>query len=254
MKNKKTLLVLLAPMFFGVACTSTQVGHHAPHWSYEGHTSAEHWADLESDYKECKLGKNQSPIDIYTGATDKSNLPPIKSAYKASAGELVNNGHTIQIDLADAGGAALSNGEYKIAQFHFHTPSEEKVNGLSYPLVAHMVHKNAAGNLAVVAVLFKEGKENAALKDIFSRLPAKEGKVALSSSFDPSKLLPSNLSYFAFTGSLTTPPCSEGVSWHVLQNPVEMSAAQLNAFKSIYKMNARPVQPLNGRKIYNVAQ
>jgi carbonic anhydrase len=254
MTNKKTLLALLVPMFFGVACTTTEVAHHAPHWTYEGHTSAEHWGDMQSDFAECKLGKNQSPIDIYAGATEKANLAPIKPAYKSSAADLVNNGHTIQIDLTDAGGASLSNGDYKISQFHFHTPSEEKINGLSYPLVAHMVHKNAAGNLAVVAVLFKEGKENAALKDVFSRLPPKEGKAALATGFDPSKLLPTNLSYFSFTGSLTTPPCSEGVSWHVLKNPVEMSAAQINAFKNIYRMNARPVQPLNGRKVLSVGQ
>ncbi len=225
---------------------------HAPHWSYEGHTAPKHWADLEEKFVGCKLGHEQSPIDIQTKAAVKADLSPIKPAYVASAAELVNNGHTIQINLADGGFAALPSGEYKLLQFHFHTPSEEKINGKNFPLVAHLVHKSAEGNLAVIAVLFKQGKENAALKDIFAALPATEGKEALKTPFDASSILPASLGFYAFKGSLTTPPCSEGVAWHVLKQPVEMSADQIAAFKKIFKMNARPVQPLNGRKIQEV--
>ena len=148
--------------------------------------------------------------------------------------------------------ASLSNGNYKLLQFHFHTPSEEKIDGKSFPMVAHLVHKNEAGNLAVIGVLFKAGKENAALKEIFAKLPAAEGKEPLADKFDATALLPSSLAYFSFNGSLTTPPCSEGVSWHVLKTPVEMSPKQISAFKKIFKMNARPVQPLNDRKVIEV--
>lgn len=247
MKTTKLLLALLVSVGCGITFAADK--HEAPHWAYEGHGGAEHWADLDKGFAECKLGKEQSPIDISTKGVEKANLAPIKPAYKASAGELVNNGHTIQVNLADAGSIIVPTGEYKVLQFHFHTPSEEKIDGKNFPLVAHLVHKNAAGQLAVVAVLFKEGKENAALKDIFNALPAHEGKEALKANFDVSKVLPATLGYYTFKGSLTTPPCSEGVAWHVLKTPVEMSAAQINAFKKVFKMNARPVQPLNGRKI-----
>jgi carbonic anhydrase len=204
---------------------------------------------LDQGFAECKLGKEQSPIDIQTKGVEKASLAPIKPAYTASAGELVNNGHTIQINLADGGTVNVPTGDYKVLQFHFHTPSEEKINGKNFPLVAHLVHKNAAGKLAVVAVLFKQGKENLALKDIFNALPAQEGKEALKANVDLSAVLPPTLGYYTFNGSLTTPPCSEGVAWHVLKTLVEISANQLKAFKKIFKMNARPVQPLNGRKI-----
>ena len=220
---------------------------HAPHWGYDK-TAA--WGDLSAEFKECKLGKEQSPIDISTKATDKTKLPAIGFNYKAGAGTVVNNGHTVQVDLADAGSAKLAGGDYPLLQFHFHTPSEEKIDGKNYPMVAHLVHKNAGGSLAVVAVLFREGRENAALKSVLGSMPAKEGgKAALKSAFNPAAFLPKNQGYYAFKGSLTTPPCSEGVAWQVLKEPVELSKAQINSFQKLYKMNARPVQPLNGRKI-----
>ena len=124
-----------------------------PHWDY---SEVAKWGDLAEDYKTCKLGANQSPIDIKTTATEKASLSPIKTSYKAVTGEVVNNGHTIQVNLKDAGSAAVPSGSYNLLQFHFHTPSEEKINGANYPMVAHLVHKNEAGNLAVIAVLFKE--------------------------------------------------------------------------------------------------
>lgn len=218
-------------------------------WGYEGHGRPSHWGDLQEDFATCKLGKEQSPINIATKSAKKAELPPIKTRYRASGGEIVNNGHTIQVDLGNGGSAELSNRVYKLVQFHFHTPSEEKIDGKNYPMVAHLVHRDDAGNLAVVAVLFKRGRENAALKSIFQRLPAKEGEAPLSESIDTTRLLPPNRAYYAFKGSLTTPPCSEGVSWYVLKQAVELSAGQIGAFQKVFKMNARPVQPLNGREV-----
>ncbi len=220
---------------------------HAPHWGYG---EAARWGDLSADFKECKLGKEQSPIDIPTKATEKAKLAAIGFNYQAGAGEVVNNGHTIQVNLKGAGSAKLAGGDYQLLQFHFHTPSEEKMDGKNFAMVAHLVHKSAAGGLGVVGVMFKEGRENAALKSVFEAMPAKAGgKAALKANLNVADFLPGDKGYYAFRGSLTTPPCSEGVAWHVLKQPVELSKAQIDAFRKLYKMNARPVQPLNGRKI-----
>lgn len=218
------------------------------HWSYTGPTGAPKWGDMQSDFATCKLGKKQSPIDI-KGAK-KGDLPAIGFNYGQTGAEVVNNGHTIQVNLATGGDVKVASGGYKLLQFHFHTPSEEMVNGKPYPLVAHLVHKSDGGKLAVVAVLFKEGKKNAVLDRVFAAMPAKEdGKADLAGGLNVTDLLPAKRGYWAFEGSLTTPPCSEEVQWHVLKEPVEMSKEQLAAFKKLYPMNARPVQPLNGRSL-----
>lgn len=215
-------------------------------WSY---TDASTWGELSPSYAECKLGKHQSPIDIQTSQTHKSQLKAIVTAYKPAVAEIVNNGHTIQVNLSKAGGVVLQGGSYELLQFHFHTPSEELIDGKSFPLVAHLVHKNKMGDLAVIAVLFEEGVENQAIAPIFSAMPLIEGRMSLTSSFDATSLLPSNLDYYQFMGSLTTPPCNEGVSWQVLKTPVSISPSQIKRFHEAYKMNARPIQPLNGRVI-----
>ncbi|WP_455288595.1 carbonic anhydrase [Cupriavidus necator] len=221
-----------------------------PHWSYTGATGAKHWAELDAGYKTCALGKHQSPIDIRTNKAKRADLKPIGFAYATAPATVVNNGHTVQVNLPAAGQIELDGVPYKLLQFHFHTPSEEKVNGKAYPLVAHLVHQNAEGKLAVVAVLFKPGRENAALKPVFETLPGKSGESReLAAPLDVAALLPAQQSYWAFTGSLTTPPCSEDVRWQVLKTPVEVSRAQLATFRKLYPMNARPVQPLNGRVV-----
>lgn len=221
---------------------------HAAHWGYAGHGAAPHWGDMQPEFSTCKLGKDQSPIDI--PAANKADLPALTLDYQASAAEVLNNGHTIQVNLADSGMLKLGPDSYKLLQFHFHTPAEEKVQGRSYPLGGHLVHRNEAGQLAVVGVLFKLGKANPALNKVFAAMPSKpEAKAALPESFNPADLLPPSRGYYAYKGSLTTPPCSEGVRWQVLKEPVELSKAQLAQFKKLYPMNARPVQPLNGRTV-----
>lgn len=252
MKSTSRLLLAAA---CALAASPQAFAENKPHWGYQGHGGAAHWADLDEGFKTCKLGKLQSPIDIKPKAVEKAaDGKPIGFAYTASAAEVVNNGHTVQVDLPTAGTASIGGVEYKLLQFHFHTPSEERFDGKPYPLVAHMVHKNAQGELAVVAVLFKVGKENAALKPVFAKLPAKSGASEALESFNPADLLPADASYYAFMGSLTTPPCSEDVRWQVLKTPVTVSAAQLAAFRKLYPMNARPVQPLHGRKVQLVSQ
>jgi len=238
---KKTLLLSL------MLASGAAFAGGAAHWSYHGASGAENWGNLDHGFETCKLGKVQSPIDIRDARPAK--LPPISFNYTAGAAEVVNNGHTVQVNLPAGGEVGVESGRYKLLQFHFHTPSEEMVNGAHYPLVAHFVHKSDEGRLAVVAVLFKEGKANAALAPVFAAMPAEEGGKAPLASLDPAALLPAGHSYFSFMGSLTTPPCSEGVYWQVLTDPVEVSADQLAAFQKLYPMNARPVQPVNGREV-----
>lgn len=212
-------------------------------WNYE---EVNHWGDV-AEFATCKVGKEQSPINIVTKSVKKSNLAPLDIQYETSKAEIVNNSHTIQVNLAAAGFANLKGKQYKLVQFHFHTPSEEKINGKNYPLVTHLVHKDDAGNLGVIALLGKEGKENVALKNVFANLPKTEGKLDLADNINAYEFLPKSLTYYSFNGSLTTPPCSEGVAWHVVREPIELSKAQIESFKAIFKINARPIQPLHGR-------
>jgi carbonic anhydrase len=220
----------------------------APHWGYGGAHGPEKWGDMEAGFAGCKLGKEQSPIDIRNAT--KSALPRLDFKYTKSSAEVVNNGHTIQVNLADGGVLSLDGVPFKLVQFHFHAPSEEKIDGKAYSMVAHLVHQSAEGKLAVVAVLFTEGQANAALDPVFKNLPKSEGsKKKLDANFNPAELLPAERGYFKYVGSLTTPPCSQGVRWQVLKQPIEVSKAQVAAFRKLYNMNARPVQPLNGRKV-----
>lgn len=220
-----------------------------PHWDYDGREGPEHWGKLHKDYATCGLGHKQSPIDITDTVKDK--LPAIEFNYQPSPLKIVNNGHTVQVNFIDGSGIKIGADRYTLLQFHVHTPSEEQVQGKTYDMVAHFVHKNAAGQLAVVGVLFEKGAENAALAPVVARLPKNAGpeRVHAEVSVDVAKLLPADKGYYTFEGSLTTPPCSEGVRWMVLKTPVTASAAQLDAFKAIVHHNARPVQPLHGRVV-----
>lgn len=237
----------LAPLSLIFATAALAAG---PHWEYEGHHGPAHWGEMNKDYELCGLGKQQSPIDIRKTEV-KADLAELGFDYAASPLKIVNNGHTVQVNLDSAGGLKIGDHVYRLAQFHFHTPSEEMVKGSRYSMVAHLVHKDAEGKLAVVAVLIRKGKENAALKAVFDNMPIGAGPVhsVEGLSINAADLLPAKRGYYHFPGSLTTPPCSEGVSWYVLSTPVEASVAQIQAFKSLYKHNARPVQPLNGRGV-----
>jgi carbonic anhydrase len=239
--------IIIASVFLVFTNFSFAIDMHIPRWIYDKNDK---WGELSPQFKECSIGKEQSPIDILTKLTIKRHLPAIKFNYENSKAEMVNNGHTIQVNLTNGGSVKLISGVYEFLQFHFHTPSEEEINGKRYPMVAHLVHKNSRGNFAVVAVLFAEGRENASLKEIFNLMPVKEGaKVNLQSEFNATSFLPSEHAYYTFKGSLTTPPCTQDVDWVVLKQPVEASKQQIAAFMKIFKMNARPIQPLNGRRI-----
>lgn len=221
-----------------------------PHWTYEGERGPSHWAQLDKGFTECALGHAQSPIDI-RDATTKAGAPDLEFRYQATPLRLINNGHTVQINESGAGTLTIGDRAYTLAQFHFHTPSEERIQGKAYDMVAHLVHKDDSGKLAVVAVLFNTGRENAALKTVFDNMPVAAGPehTVKDTQFDPADLLPAQHGYFHFQGSLTTPPCSEGVAWYVLKTPVEASRAQIRQLHALYPHNARPVQALHGREV-----
>lgn len=251
MNSRVKLVRLIAALAASAVTASVAAADTSARWEYRGKAGAAHWGELAPDFSACRQGRAQSPVDIRASRTSRTGTSaPIGFGYRAGSADFVNNGHTVQVDLQDGGSIDVAGASYRLVQFHFHTPSEEAVNGRRYPLVAHLVHKNDAGELAVVAVLFRQGRDNAALAPVFANMPARAGeKRAAGADFDPASLLPARRGYYGYTGSLTTPPCSEGVRWHILKQPVEVSAAQLAAFRKLYRMNARPVQPLNGRVV-----
>ena len=229
------------------ATTADAVPHH---WSYSGETGPAHWGSEDEAFATCGSGKQQSPIDI--GKSVKKDLPAIKFAYRPTPLKVTDTGHSFQVNAAaGSGGITVGDQHYDFVQIHFHEPSEELIHGHRYAMVAHIVHKNAKGELAVVAVLINKGKTNSFLQPVFDNFPAKgtpESAVA-GTTINVTDLLPTSQGYFTFAGSLTTPPCSENVRWFVLKTPVEASEKQLNQFGARYHGNARPTQNLNGRTI-----
>ena len=244
--------MLGASAVFAVTITGSAIAAEGtPHWGYHGAESADKWGDLSKDFATCKLGKEQSPIDIKTAGVEKAKLEKIEFSYLPSKLNIVNNGHTIQVDYDKGSSIKIGKDKYDLLQFHFHTPSEEEIDGKEFDLVAHLVHKSADGKLAVVAVLFDRGDENKALKAFWDKLPRDAGEVRTlpKTLVNAADMLPANRGYFTFNGSLTTPPCSENVRWFVLRSPVTVSKDQTASFRKIYPLNNRPVQALNGRKI-----
>lgn len=219
------------------------------HWTYKDHGGPSEWGSLSADFATCKTGKLQSPIDI-RGAK-AADLPAIRFDYKPSALKIIDNGHTIQVNYAPGSSIDVGGARYELVQFHFHRPSEEKIDGKSFPMVAHLVHKNSAGKLAVVAVLLDKGGASETIDSLWKNIPREKEKetAVANTTLDVTKLLPENRDYYTFQGSLTTPPCGEGVTWLVLKSPLKIADAQIAAFGKIYPLNARPVQPLNGRTI-----
>src|SRR5262245_29878643 len=222
--------------------------HPGPHWTYDGKNGPTHWASLDAAFGTCQAGKHQSPIDI-RGAK-AGDLPAITFSYQPTPLKVVDNGHTVSVTYAPGSFITVGDQRYELQQLHFHHPSEEKVNGISYPLVAHLVHANAEGKLAVVAVLMANGKANDFITNVWKHVPAGEGEAAPDGvSVDASGLLPPAHGYYTFTGSLTTPPCTEDVTWFVLRDPEPVSSAQVAVFAKRYPHNNRPVQSLNGRTV-----
>ncbi len=239
---KKVLLASSLCCLFSPAILAT------PHWDYQGEAGPEQWAKLTPEFSQC-AGSNQSPVDLM-GMVD-AELEPLVIHYQAGGKTVVNNGHTVQVGYAPGSTLQVDGINFELKQFHFHAPSENLIKGKSYPLEGHLVHVNDKGEIAIVAVMFKAGKANAALAEAWSALPAKVGEIQpLRASLSAEQLQPKSRDYYRFSGSLTIPPCSEGVRWLVMKQPVEVSQAQIDAFKAVmHNPNNRPVQPLNGRVV-----
>ena len=233
----------------GVALSPTCAFGQRAEWTYKGPEGPSYWGKLDPAFATCAVGHAQSPIDIKDAK--KSDLPPLKFDYKAVPLNIIDNGHTVQVNYAPGSTLTVGDKTYVLKQFHFHHPSEEHINGQGYDMVAHLVHADAGGHLAVVAVLLKKGPSNPFLNTVWTNIPKeKEKAVDVSGvSLNVNDLLPADHGYFTFAGSLTTPPCSEGVTWYVLKNQSSLSAEQLQAFAKIYPLNARPIQASNNREI-----
>jgi carbonic anhydrase len=230
------------------------------HWDYEGPRGADHWSELDPQYAICNVGKEQSPIDI-RGA-ERAKLPPLRfESTSRPLKYLQNNGATIRVNYHDAPGTGdfliVGDKSYQLTQFHFHRPSEEYLHGKRFDMVAHLMYKSSDGKTVGVAVLLRAGKANATIRQLWEVMPKAESKVLPDFShqeqeiagveINPDGLLPDNLGYYTYMGSVTAPPCTEGVRWYVLKKPVEISAKQVEEFARLYPHDVRPVQPLNGR-------
>jgi carbonic anhydrase len=245
------LLVAIGASTFGCERTpkatgAAHAGGTAAHWSYEGATGPAHWGSLSPDYALCSTGRRQSPIDIKERTP--RDLPNISFNYQATPIEIVNNGHTVQVNCAPGSFIEADGQRFNLAQFHFHSPSEHHLNGRGAAAEMHLVHKSASGGLAVVAVMIEEGAHNPNFDPVWNNLPARAGPaVRLSATIDAAKLLPADPRTYRYDGSLTTPPGTEGVKWCIMIRPVTLSSGQLATFRSIFNGNNRPTQPLNGR-------
>lgn len=233
---------------FGGMSFAAEHPDNAPHWEYAGKLGPEHWSQLSPQFNACS-GRNQSPIDL--GHFIEAELPPIGFDYKAGGHAFINNGHTVQVDYDAGSGISIDNVAFALKQFHFHAPSENLIDGRSFPIEAHFVHSDAQGNLAVVAVMFVQGQSNPELGKLWAHMPAHaEDRQDLSPEISAAKLLPAKRDYYRYEGSLTTPPCSEGVRWLVLKQPVSASSAQIRELtKVLGHPNNRPVQPIGARVV-----
>jgi carbonic anhydrase len=220
-------------------------------WDYAGPRGNAHWSELDPAYAACN-GKEQSPIDIRN--PEKAALPALRFDYHPGPIQyVINNGHTIRVNYYAPGSGdflVFDGKRYQLTQFHFHRPSEEQVNGKPYDMVLHLMHQTSDGKVAGVAVFLKRGKGNAAVQEVWDHMPSAEGQNEVALQLNPMDLLPRDTAaYYMYEGSVTAPPCTEGVTWFVLKKPISVSAAQINAFAKLYPDDVRPPQPLNGRVV-----
>jgi len=225
--------------------------HHGKHWGYTGDVAPKHWSELNEKFAMCSEGKQQSPINLVPSSDIE--LPALNMNYTTGSKSIINNGHTVQVNIAKGSTFTIGTDVYELKQFHFHTPSENNINSKSFPLEAHFVHATKDGKLAVIAVMFEEGEANPILAKIWKKLPkleeGTEAKCGLTSD-EVKALMPKNKDYYQFMGSLTTPPCSEQVKWHVYKTPLTISKEQVTQFFDVFgHTNNRPIQDTNKRVI-----
>jgi carbonic anhydrase len=217
-------------------------------WSYEGESGPANWGTINPAWAKCATGNRQSPIDIRDGM--KVELEQIGFDYHPSSFNVTDNGKTVQVMVGGGNFLNVGNRMYELVQFHFHRPSEERINGKGYEMVVHLVHKDAEGHIAMLALLLERGKPQPVIQTVWNNLPLEKYETAAPSTvLDPLELLPARRDYYTFMGSMTTPPCQEGVLWIVMKEPVQASPQQMALFSRLYPLNARPVQPSSGRII-----
>jgi carbonic anhydrase len=247
MSLKNTLISIFIVFVVALMLSGTTEDKGAP-WGYNEDLGPKEWSNLDEKYRMCEDGLNQSPINITDVIPAKLNPLTFEGTSKATT--FVNNGHTVQVNFTSANSLSIDNQKYYLKQIHFHTPSENQINGTSYPMEAHLVHANSAGSLAVVGVMFDIGVDNLVLNKLLRNLPENAGdNNRLKSEVLGYDILPSNRDYYRFNGSLTTPPCTEGVKWFVLKTPVGISRSQLADFNAAMPTNNRPIQDINARII-----
>ena len=229
--------------------TPAGMAGHAANWNYgDAGGGPERWGGIKPEFAKCSTGSRQSPIDIRDGI--KVDLDPVHFDYQPSGFRVIDNGHTVQVNVTSGNSIEVIGRRYELVQFHFHRPSEERIDGKQFDMVVHLVHKDLDGRLAVVAVLLERGAALGVVQSVWNNLPLEKGdEVAARSLLNPAELLPAGRSYLTYMGSLTTPPCSEGVLWMVMKQPVSISLEQIGIFARLYAMNARPIQAVSGRLI-----
>jgi len=218
------------------------------HWSYEGDSGPANWSKINVDWAKCGNGNRQSPIDIRDGM--KVDLEQISFDYHPSSFNVVDNGHTVQVGVGSGNYITVQNRMFELQQFHFHRPAEDRINGKTYEMVVHLVHRDASGRLAILAVMLERGEPQPTIQTVWNNLPLEKfDTISPTILLDPANLLPARRDYYTFMGSMTEPPCSEDVLWLVMKQPMPASAAQMALFSRLYPFNARPLQPANGRII-----
>jgi carbonic anhydrase len=226
----------------------TQEVKHEIHWAYQGEGAPANWGKLKPEFALCGTGMSQSPIDL--SKTYKTKLDAIGFAYKETPLKIVNNGHAVQVNYEPGSSVMIDGQKYELLQFHFHAPSEHTVKDAFYDMEMHLVHKSDKDDLAVVGVFLKKGNPNKIIQALWDNLPTEIDKenVVEGLSVNASGLLPKDTKYYHYYGSLTTPPCTEGVNWSMLTTPIEVSEEQIQKFKTLMGFdNNRPVLPLNKR-------
>jgi carbonic anhydrase len=230
----------------GAPAEAQSATHAGPHWTYEGEGGPENWGELSPEFRVCALGFEQTPIDLK--GTIRAQLSGVTPIFQPQPLKVLNNGHTIQVNCAPGSVSYIDGQRFDLLQFHFHHPSEHLLSGQSFDLELHFVHKSSSGQLAVLGIFVKSGLENPALAPIWAAMPNEETpETDTGQTISLAELLPAERGFFRYQGSLTTPPCSEGVLWSVFRQPIEASPAQIAQFADLFPMNARPIQGLNRR-------
>lgn len=218
-------------------------------WQTSGEYGPERWGQMKPAYALCDRGRRQSPIDIV--ATRRQPQPALQFQYRGAPLRIVNDGHTVRVRFANDSRMLMGAESLTLQQFHFHIPGGDRVKGEEFPMAMHFLHKSKAGRLVSLVVLFRLGAENPALAVLMPKLPVRGQPEQLlpDTTFNPMQLLPTTHAYYAYEGSLTAPPCTEGVLWIVMKQPLELSTAQMARLSQLFPNNARPVQPLHERVV-----